>query len=73
MTREQSLRWSRTLHRRMHLLLASVLGVYLYSPLGGVQTFELVVQAVVFPTLALSGILLWRGRQLRRSLRNWTG
>jgi hypothetical protein len=69
MTAQRSPVWSRTLHRRLHLVLASILGLYLYSPLGAVETVGLLVEVVVFPTLALSGILLWRGTQLRR----WIG
>lgn len=68
MTREQSALWSRTYHRRLHLVFASILGIYIYSPLGGVQAVELIVQTLVFPALALSGILLWRGRQIQRWL-----
>lgn len=72
MTAQHSLVWSRTLHRRLHLVLASILGIYLYSPLGKIQTVGLLVEVLVFPTLALSGILLWRGAQLRRWLTDAT-
>jgi hypothetical protein len=35
-----------------------------YSPLGDLPAVELVVRAVVFPALALSGILLWKGYRI---------
>lgn len=60
--------WSRSLHHTAHLLLAVVLGIYLYSPLSGAID-ELLVQAVVFPGLVLSGLFMWKGHTLRRWLR----
>jgi type VI protein secretion system component VasK len=65
--------WSRRLQRYAHLGLATALGVYLYSPLGEVAAAELAVQLVVFPALALSGLLLWRGGRLRSWLRRRRG
>jgi hypothetical protein len=53
----------------LHLVLATVLGVFLYSPLGGEPLVELGVQVVVFPALALSGVLLWKGHEIRRILK----
>jgi len=60
--------WSRSFHRTAHLLLATILGIYLYSPLSGASGVELLVQTVVFPGLALSGLFLWKGHRLRRAL-----
>jgi thiosulfate reductase cytochrome b subunit len=60
--------WSRSRQRLAHLVLATALGVYLYSPLGDVMIAELVVQAVVFPVLVLSGLLMWKGQRLRQRL-----
>jgi hypothetical protein len=57
---------SRSRQRIVHLLFATVLGVYLYSPLGSVAGVEPFVQVVAFPALALSGLLMWRGPRLRR-------
>lgn len=61
--------WSRSRQRLLHLVLATVLGVFLYSPLGGEPLVELGVQVVVFPALALSGVLLWKGHEIRRILK----
>ncbi|WP_254272695.1 hypothetical protein [Haloarcula marina] len=62
--------WRRSTHRAAHLLLALALGAFLYSPLRTVPTAVLAVQAVGFPLLALSGLLLWRGPRLRRWYRD---
>lgn len=61
--------WSRSRQRLAHVVLATALGVYLYSPLGSVAAVELAVQVVVFPALALSGLLMWKGHRLRQRLR----
>jgi thiosulfate reductase cytochrome b subunit len=66
----QSARWRRSTHRVAHLLLAAVLGVFVYSPLRTAPDAVLVVQVVVFPLLVVSGLLLWRGVQVRRWLRD---
>lgn len=62
--------WSRSNHRMVHVVLATVLGTYLYSPLADVASAELAVQLVIFPVLALSGLLMWKGQALRRRLRS---
>ena len=61
--------WSRSRQRLAHVVLATALGVYLYSPLGEVSGVELAVQVLVFPTLALSGLLRWKGHRVR----GWLG
>lgn len=53
----------------VHLALSILLGTYLYSPLSDVAIADVVVQAVVFPALALSGLLMWKGPVLRRRIR----
>lgn len=63
------LSWRRSIHRSIHVLFAVVLGTYLYSPLSGVWVAELLVQVLVFPGLALSGVLLWKGPVVRRWVR----
>lgn len=60
--------WSRSRQRLAHVVLATALGVYLYSPLGGVAAVELAVQVLVFPALALSGLLMWQGHRIRGRL-----
>jgi len=55
---------ARRVQRLFHLVLATALGTYLYSPLADVSAATLAVQAVVFPALALSGVLMWKGPRL---------
>lgn len=57
---------SRSVRRTLHLLLAAALGTYLYSPLSGVSAAAALVEVVVFPGLALSGLWLWKGPVVRR-------
>lgn len=64
----RSVVWRRSTHRLAHLVLAVGLGAFVYSPLRTVPEAVVVVQAVLFPLLALSGVLLWKGPQLRRYL-----
>lgn len=59
---------SRRAQRLAHLVLATALGVYLYSPLREVAVVGLVVQVLVFPALAVSGVLMWKGPRLRERL-----
>jgi hypothetical protein len=62
--------WSRSRQRLAHFVLATTLGVYLYSPLGDIAAVELAVQVLVFPALGLSGVLMWKGHQIRSRLRD---
>jgi len=50
--------WRRSTHRLLHLLPAVALGVFLYSPLRTLSEAVLVAQVLLFPSLALSGVLL---------------
>jgi hypothetical protein len=61
--------WRRSTHRLVHLLLAAVLGAFVYSPFTADPTFRLVVQVIAVPVLVVSGLRLWRGPALRRWLR----
>ncbi|WP_277556181.1 hypothetical protein [Halobaculum limi] len=61
--------WSRSTQRLVHVVLATTLGVYLYSPLNEIASVELAVQALVFPSLVLSGLLIWNGHRLRARFR----
>lgn len=64
---EQSPSWwpSRSVQRTVHVGLAVALGGFIYSPLGSSPRAELFLQLAVFPLLALSGLFLWKGNQLR--------
>lgn len=61
---------SRSLRRWIHIIFAACLGTYLYSPLTEVPAVELIVQVLVFPGLAVTGLLLWREPQIRQLIRH---
>ncbi len=54
----------RKIQRAVHLLLGVILLAYVYLPTG--EALEDLVQIMVFPILALSGIAMWQAPRLRR-------
>jgi hypothetical protein len=48
---------------------AVALGLFVYAPVRSDPLVALLVQAVVFPALVVSGLLMWKGGRLRRWLR----
>ncbi len=46
--------------RWVHILVAVAMGIYLYSPLGDDATYTALIQAVVFPVLGVSGVVMWQ-------------
>jgi len=63
----------RDLQRVTHLLAALVLVLYLYLPVESVPLLTTVVQFVVLPLLALTGLLLWQWARLRKRLTSLWG
>ena len=61
--------WRRTTHRWVHLPLAVAIGVFVYSPLRTEPSAVFAAQAVVFPLLALSGLLMWKGSEVQQWFR----
>jgi hypothetical protein len=59
----------RDLSRAIHLIGAAALLVYVYVPLGGDPTIRMVMQVVVFPILALTGMAMWQLPRITRRLR----
>jgi hypothetical protein len=57
---------SRDLQRLFHIVAASALGVYIYSPLGENLTFAFVMKVVVFPALTITGLMMWKWTQIKR-------
>lgn len=50
----------RTSVRWIHLALSAVLGTYVYSPWSSNTVFHAVVQWLLFPLLAVTGVALWK-------------
>jgi len=56
--------------RWLHILIGAViLGTYVYSPWGDAAAFRALVLWVAFPALGLSGLMLWQGGRIARSVR----
>ncbi|HLZ55549.1 MAG TPA: hypothetical protein VKR06_01265 [Ktedonosporobacter sp.] len=58
----------RDIQRAVHLIAALTLLIYIYTPLGGVSLFTTLLQFVLFPLVAITGILMWQWTRLRRLL-----
>ena len=60
--------------RIIHLIAATTLGMYFYSPIAGDATLRLIIQFVTLPSIVLTGIALWQqaylNKLLKRSGRN---
>lgn len=54
----------------LHLAAGIFLGAYIYSPLGEVAAFQMLVKFFILPLLALSGLWLWKGHLLQQSFKN---
>lgn len=59
----------RTMLRLIHLVVAVMIGAYLYSPLGEVTWFVNLVRASVLPVLLLTGLSMWQMPVLTKLLR----
>lgn len=62
--------YNRVLSRTLHLVAAVALATFIYSPLRGNSTFDMVMSYGVFPFLALTGIWMWQAPRLKRFFRS---
>jgi hypothetical protein len=61
---------NRNLNRSIHVGLGALLGCYVYWPeFREHPAGAIVTQAVVLPLVTLSGLWLWKGKQVLRALR----
>ncbi len=60
--------WRSTL-RWTHILIATLVGLYVYSPAGGNPLFADAVRLMLFPLAALSGIAMWQLGPISRALK----
>lgn len=63
----------RTLVRLLHLLEGAAIALFVYSPLGADPAYRALVQWVIVPAVAMSGIMLWQQPRVLRLLRVRTG
>lgn len=59
---------ARDLQRAVHLVAGLLIVAYLYTPIRDLPIVLVVVQVVVVPVLAASGLALWQWPRLRRLL-----
>jgi hypothetical protein len=56
----------RLILRYTHLAAGTLIGLFVYSPLGYVPAFELLVQIGLIPVVVLTGIWIWQQARVRR-------
>ena len=62
-------RTTRTLLRWTHVLVGFLIGVLVYTPARDDEAFVLLMQAVVVPVVALTGLWMWQQARIRRVYR----
>jgi hypothetical protein len=63
----------RTSLRTIHLVIAALIGMYLYSPLGDLEWFSNLVKWSVLPVLLVTGLSMWQMPLLTKILKRRTG
>ena len=58
----------RLILRYTHLVAGILIGLFVYSPLGNVPAFELLVQIALIPVTVLTGFWIWQQARVRRLL-----
>jgi hypothetical protein len=54
------MRKQRKMIRIIHLIGAGAIGTFVYSPFSDVEWFKLIMQVLIIPSLALTGLWLWK-------------
>jgi len=55
--------------RVIHLVIGALIGAYLYSPLGNVEWFAILVRASVLPVSVITGLAMWQMPLLSKMLK----
>ena len=55
--------------RVIHLIMAGLIGAYLYSPLGNMDWYVNLVRASVLPILLITGLSMWQMPSLTKWLK----
>jgi len=56
----------RQIVRLLHLVSSFALGAFIYGPWGAGSTLEGLIQFLVFPALAVTGLVLWQQPRLAK-------
>jgi hypothetical protein len=59
----------RNLLRAVHLVVAGLIGAYLYSPLGSLEWYMNLVRISVLPVLVITGLSMWQMPALTKILK----
>lgn len=59
---------TRNVVRIAHLVQGAAIGTYFYSPLYGDPTYFLLMQAVILPSIVLTGVFLWQQPRIMKWL-----
>ena len=59
----------RNILRAIHLIVAGLVGAYIYSPLGNMEWFVNLVRASVLPSLVITGLAMWQMPWLTKTLK----
>lgn len=60
----------RTINRLLHIIGAAAIGTSVYSPWGGLESFQWAMAVVVIPLLSITGFALWKPAWAMRLLRS---
>ncbi len=56
----------------LHLFFGGVLAVYVYAPIGELATIQMLAKVLLLPLLVISGLWLWKGHLVKKSLKSKT-
>ena len=59
----------RKIIRWFHILISIPVVGYIYGPVSGIPEAVVVVRWIIFPTIVLSGLWLWKGMVIKRWFR----
>ncbi len=56
----------RTILRYTHLLAGMLNVFFIYTPLGDISEFELLVQIILIPVIIITGVWMWQQARMRK-------
>jgi hypothetical protein len=56
----------RTIFRWIHIVVSIPIYGYIYSPFDKIPQYAFPTRFIFFPTMVLTGLLMWKGHLLRR-------
>jgi hypothetical protein len=62
----------RTILRYSHLLAGMLNVFFIYTPLGDVWEFQLLVQIILVPVIIITGVWMWQQARIRKLIAKWS-